>query len=59
MSLEEYRKRNGILQEKVAAEIEEVKRGKVQKTCYSYREYWKSLKIVILEKIFLYIIHIL
>lgn len=28
MSLEEYRKRNGILQEKVAAEIEEVKKGK-------------------------------
>lgn len=28
MSLEEYRKRNSILQEKVAAEIEKVKRGK-------------------------------
>lgn len=31
MSLEEYRKRNGILQEKVTAEIEEVKRGKSAK----------------------------
>ncbi len=44
MSLEEYRKRNGILQEKVAAEIEEVKRGESAKNMLQLQGILEELK---------------
>lgn len=44
MSIEEYKKRNNILQEKVRAEIEEVKRGQSAKNLFQLQGILEELK---------------
>lgn len=44
MSIEEYKKRNSLLQEKIIAEIEEVKRGKSAKNMLQLQGILEELK---------------
>ena len=44
MSIEEYKKRNNILQEKVKAEIEEIKRGQSAKNLLQLQGILEELK---------------
>lgn len=50
MSIEEYRKRNSILQEKVAAEIEKAKRGQSVKNMLQLQGILEELKKSCIKK---------
>lgn len=50
MSMEEYRKQNGILQEKVLAEIEKVKRGQSEKNILQLQGILEELENIRIKK---------